>query len=213
MKDFIRNKLLEAIKTRHWRLDAYPERIEQSTFKTLDDKHKKIVDDNIKKLESLEFGNDKDKIGVWLYKSPIQIKHPPFKERDKGYLLLAIVNDNEMTTLYWKHRKEGEYDMAIDLDNLIEFSKSKFYDPIKKPITIRNIKAWKRSLEEPKKTKESFKKLKLSSGEVVKYYKNSNKFETIGGEPIKVDDIFDELPYELQDKVMELLEQNTNNLK
>ena len=148
-----------------------------------------------------------------VYKSPIQIKHPPFKERDKGYLLLAIVNDNEMTTLYWKHRKEGEYDMAIDLDNLIEFSKSKFYDPIKKPVTIRNIKAWKRSLEEPKKTKESFKKLKLSSGEVVKYYKNSNKFETIGGEPIEVDDIFDELPYELQDKVMGLLEQNTNNLK
>lgn len=213
MKKFIRNRLLEAIKTRHWKVDSYPERIEQSTFKTLDYKHKNIVDNNIKKLESLEFGNDKDKIGVWLYKAPLQIKHPPFKDRDKGYLLLAIVNDNEMTTLYWKHRKEGEYDMSIDLDKLIEFSESEFYDPVKKPITIKNIKAWKGSLEEPKKTKESFKKLKLSNGDIIRYYKNSNKFETLDGEPIKVDDIFDELPTQLQDKVMELLEQSRNNPK
>lgn len=213
MKKFIRNRLLEAIKTRHWKVDSYPERIEQSTFKTLDYKHKNIVDDNIKKLESLEFGNDKDKIGVWLYKAPLQIKHPPFKERDKGYLLLAIVNDNEMTTLYWKHRKEGEYDVSIDLDKLIEFSESEFYDPVKKPITIKNIKAWKRSLEEPNKTKESFKKLKLSNGNIIRYYKNSNKFETSDGQPIKVDDIFDELPTQLQDKVMELLEQSRNNPK
>ena len=86
-------------------------------------------------------------------------------------------------------------------------------DPVKKPITIKNIKAWKRSLEEPKKTKESFKKLKLSNGNIIRYYKNSNKFETFDGQPIKVDDIFDELPVELQDKVMELLEQSRNNPK
>jgi hypothetical protein len=213
MKQFIREKLIEAIKSKHWKKDSYPNRIENSTLKGLDDKHKEIIDLNIKKLESLEFGYDKDKIGVWLYKSPMQIKHPPFKERDKGSFLLAIVNDNDMTTLYWKHRKEGEYDMSIELDTLIEFSKSNFYDPVKKPVTIKNINAWKRSLEEPKKTKESFKKLKLPNGNIIKYYKNSNKFETLDGQPIKIDDIFDELPAELQDKVMELLEQNRNNPK
>jgi hypothetical protein len=213
MKQFIREKLIEAIKSKHWEKDSYPNRIENSTLKGLDDKHKEIIDLNIKKLESLEFGYDKDKIGVWLYKAPMQIKHPPFKERDKGSFLLAIVNDNDMTTLYWKHRKEGEYDMSIELDTLIEFSKSNFYDPVKKPVTIKNINAWKRSLEEPKKTKESFKKLKLPNGNIIKYYKNSNKFETLDGQPIKIDDIFDELPAELQDKVMELLEQNRNNPK
>ena len=213
MKQFIREKLIEAIKSKHWEKDSYPNRIENSTLKGLDDKHKEIIDLNIKKLESLEFGYDKDKIGVWLYKSPMQIKHAPFKERDKGSFLLAIVNDNDMTTLYWKHRKEGEYDMSIELDTLIEFSKSNFYDPVKKPITIKNINTWKRSLEEPKKTRDSFKKLKLSNGNIIKYYKNSNKFETLDGQPIKIDDIFDELPAELQDKVMELLEQNRNNPK
>jgi hypothetical protein len=191
-------------------VDSYPERIEQSTFKTLDYKHKNIVDNNIKKLESLEFGNDKDKIGVWLYKAPLQIKHPPFKERDKGYLLLAIVNDNEMTTLYWKHRKEGEYDMSIDLDKLIEFSESEFYDPVKKPITIKNIKAWKRSLEEPKKTKESFKKLKLSNGNIIRYYKNSNKFETFGGQPINIESVFKELP---DDVILNVISKSTDDKK
>ena len=194
MREFIRHKLLEAIKTRHWKVDSYPERIEQSTFKTLDSKHKEIVDSNIKKLESLEFGNDKDKIGVWLYKSPVQVKHPPFKERDKGHLLLAIVNDNEMTTLYWKHRKEGEYDASIELDKLIEFSKSKFYDPVKRPITIKNLKAWKRSLEEPRETKETFKKLKLKNNSRVRYYDVSNKFETLDGNPIDIKSVFGDLP-------------------
>ncbi len=212
MKQFIREKLIEAIKSKHWKMDSYPDRIENSTLKGLDDKHRDFIDLNIKKLESLEFGYNKDKIGVWLYRSPMQIKHPPFQDKDKGIYLLAIVNDNDMTTLYWKHRKEGEYHMAIELNKLIEFSKSEFYDPIENPITIKNIKAWERSLE-PKKTKESFKKLKLSNGNIIKYYKNSNKFETLDGQPIKVDDIFDELPAELQDKVMELLEQNRNNPK
>ena len=212
MKKFIRNRLLEAIKTMHWKVDSYPARIENSTLKGLDDKHRDFIDLNIKKLESLEFGYNKDKIGVWLYRSPMQIKYSPFQDKDKGIYLLAIVNDNEMTTLYWKHRKEGEYHMAIELNKLIEFSKSEFYDPIENPITIKNIKAWERSLE-PNKTKESFKKLKLSNGNIIRYYKNSNKFETSDGQPIKVDDIFDELPTQLQDKVMELLEQSRNNPK
>ena len=30
--------------------------------------------------------------------------------------------------------------MSIELDKLIEFSESEFYDPVKKPITIKNIK-------------------------------------------------------------------------
>jgi len=57
-----------------------------------------------------------------------------------------------------------------------------------------------RPTNEPKK--EKFKKYKLSSGEVVRYYADSNKFETVDGNPIDMDAIFDKLPEEMQNDIM-----------
>lgn len=194
MKDFIRQRLIEAIKSRHWNQDSYPTRILNSTFEELGPEAKKIVDDKIKTLESLEFGNDGDKIGVWLYKAPTEIKHPPFQRRDKGNLLLAIVNDNNMSTLYWKHRMEGEYDMSISIENLIEFSKTDFYDPINKPITIKRLNAWYSSKKQPKIKRETFKKINLTNKSKVNYYEDSNRFETPEGDKINIEDVFGSLP-------------------
>lgn len=56
--------------------------------------------------------------------------------------------------------------------------------------------------QEPQPQKEKFKKIKLPSGEVVRYYEESNKFETLEGQPIDTDNIFDSLPEELQDIVL-----------
>ncbi len=206
MKDFIRQRLIEAIKSRHWEKDSYPNRILQSTFEDLGPEAKAVVDGKIKFLEELEFGDAGDKIGVWLYKAPTEIKHPPFKRRDKGSLLLAIMNDNTMTTLYWKHKREGEYDFDINIDELIEMSKTEFYDAQNKPITIKTIKSWKESMRPKVTKKERFKKIKLSNGQVIRYYDSSNRFETLDGQPLNVDDIFDSLPEDLQNKVMELME-------
>jgi len=194
MKHIIRQKLLEAIKSKHWVEDSYPTRILKSTLNELGDDVKSAIDRNIKILESLEFGDDGDKIGVWLYKTKIEVKHPPFKPRDKGVFLLAILNNNNMTTLYWKHKKEGEYDKSIQLDELIEFTKSEFYDPINKPITIKRLLAWEKSLEEPKAKREVFKKINLSNNSKVKYYEDSNKFETLESQPINIKNIFPYLP-------------------
>lgn len=205
MKDFIRERLIEAIKSRHWKTDSYPVRVADVADQIGED-GKKEVDQKIKFIESLEFGDNGDKIGIWLYKSPVEIKHQPFKRRDKGSLLLAIMNDNTMTTLYWKHKREGEYDFDISVEDLLRMSKTKFYDAKTKPITIKSIKTWLNSNKPEPPKRESFKKIKLTNGVIVKYYADSNKFETLEGEPIKVDDIFDSLPGELQDKVMELLE-------
>ncbi len=47
-----------------------------------------------------------------------------------------------MTTMYWKHKYEGQYDYDIRLRDLVEFTKSEFYDAKTNPITIRNIEAW-----------------------------------------------------------------------
>jgi hypothetical protein len=194
MKDFIRQRLLEAIKSNHWVKDSYPTRILDSTFTDLGDEAKKIVDRNINVLESLEFAEGNDKIGVWLYKAPVEVKHPPFKERDKGDLLLAIVNGNNMTTLYWKHKKEGEYDKSITLDKLVEFSKSDFYDPKERPITIKRLIAWEKSLEDPKIKREAFKKINLSNNSKIRYYEDSNKFETLESQPVSITNIFPYLP-------------------
>ncbi len=194
MKWVIKKLLREAILSNHWKNDSYPTRIIDGTFKDLGDSAKSIVDSNIKKLESLEFGNNGDKIGVWLYKAPVDILHPPFKARDKGSLLLAIVNNNVMTTLYWKHKKEGEYDKSITIDKLIEFSDSEFYDPVKKPITIKSLLAWENSFGGDKIKRDVFKKINLTNNTKVKYYDNLNKFESFDGKPIDVKDIFSYLP-------------------
>jgi hypothetical protein len=211
MKDFIRLRLLEAIKSKHWTLDSYPNRIENSTFKDLGEEAKAEVDNRIKFIESLEFDQSgSQKIGIWVYDANKMILHPPFTERDKGRYLLAIINDNNMTTLYWKHKFEGQYDYDITYAELVEFSESEYYNKETKPVSIKNLKLWKKSKKQgedvPAPNVNKFKKIKLSDGTIIKYYEVINKFETLEGQPISVDDILDKLPEDLQNKVIELLE-------
>jgi hypothetical protein len=210
MKDFIRLRLLEAIKSNHWKVDSYPNRIEDSTFKDLGEEAKAEVDNRIKFIKSLEFDESGQKIGVWIYDAKTMVLHPPFTERDKGRYLLAIINDNNMTTLYWKHKFEGQYDYDVTYNELVEFSNSEYYNKETKPVSIKNLKSWKKSKkgdEEPiTPNVNKFKKIKLSDGAVIRYYELLNKFETLEGQPISVDDILDKLPEDLQNKVIELLE-------
>ena len=210
MKDFIKHRLLEALKSTHWKMDSYPNRIEDSTFKDLGPEVKAEVDNRIKFIESLEFDeSSQQKIGIWVYDANKMILHPPFTERDKGRYLLAIVNNNNMTTLYWKHKFEGQYDYDITYNELVEFSGSEYYDENAKPISIKNLMAWKKSkkqVEPPAPNVNKFKKIKLVDDTIVRYYELINKFETLDGQPINVDDILDKLPEDLQNKVIELLE-------
>jgi hypothetical protein len=194
MRSFIIKNLREAITSSHWDNHRYEERIIKSTFKDLDDYDKNNVYKNIEILKSLEFGDNGDKIGVWLYESPVTIHYPPFREIDKGHLLLVIVNDNIMTTLFWVHKKKGEYDMSITLKKLVEFTKTEFYHPIKKPITIESIRNWYLSKKSNNSPREKYKKINLSNNIKVKYYEDSNSFETLDDEPINVKDIFEYLP-------------------
>jgi hypothetical protein len=221
MKDFIRLRLLEAIKSNHWK-KKYEIRVENSTFKDLGEEAKAEVDNRIKLIESLEFDKSgSQKIGIWLYDANKMILYPPFDKNDKGRYLLAIINNNNMTTLYWKHIFEGQYDYDITYDELVEFSgcqliknkwlcESEYYDKETKPVSIKNLKVWKNSNKgdepTPAPNVNKFKKIKLSDGTTVKYYELLNKFETLEGQPISVDDILDKLPEDLQNKVIELLE-------
>lgn len=215
IKKLLRESLEEAIKSDHWVKDSYPDRIKDSTLKDMDPQYRVQIDKRIKDLENLEFSEEKpQKIGVWLFKTPEEVHHKPFKRRDKGNLLLAIINNNNMTTLYWKHKVEGEYDYSITYEELMEFANTKYYGGKERPITIKLLRDWKNSIkpkgDSPQVNLNKFKKLTLSDGTTVRYYHMLNKFETLEGQPIMVDDIFDKLPEDIQDKVMELLESKKN---
>jgi|LakMenEpi03Aug12_release.lakeMendotaPanAssembly.Ray.scaffolds.fasta_scaffold117033_2 hypothetical protein len=206
MKALIKKLLAEAIKSGHWHTDSYPIRIETSTLKDMDPIHRQEIDKRLKFIESLEFSNKQpQKIGVWVYETPKEVLHHPYKPIDKGSLLLAIINNNNMTTLYWKHKFEGQYDYDIKYKELVEFAASDFYDAKTNPITIKNLQAFnksKRVVQPSAPRTDKFKKIKLANGNIVRYYEALTKFETLEGKPIDNNDIFDELPEELQDKVL-----------
>ena len=212
MKELIKRLLAEAIKSGHWVRDSYPTRIETSTLKDMDPIHRKEIDKRLNFIESLEFSDKQpQKIGVWVYETPKPVMHEPFQPRDKGPLLLAIINNNNMTTLYWKHKFEGQYDYDITYKELVEFAASDFYDAQTNPITIKNLQAFnksKRVVQPSEPRTDRFKKIKLPNGKIVRYYEALTKFETLEGQPIDNNDIFDELPEELQDKVLASMDES-----
>ena len=193
MKDFIRQRLLEAIKDiKHFVKQRYPERI-IDLLDQIGGEGKKIIDERIDFIESLEFGDSFGSyLGIIIYKSEEAIKP---KNDLPGHLLVLVVKDNVITTLFWKHIVKGQYDYVIKYEDLIEFVNSGEYGTKKRPITIDKLRRWaKEKNGETKEKKESFKKMKLSNGDKVHYYQTSNRFETDGGEPIELVDIFNELP-------------------
>ena len=119
MKDFIRQRLLEAIKDiKHFVKQRYPERI-IDLLDQIGGEGKKIIDERIDFIESLEFGDYfGSDFGIIIYKSEEAIKP---KNDLPGHLLVLVVKDNVITTLFWKHIVKGQYDYVIKYEDLIEF--------------------------------------------------------------------------------------------
>jgi hypothetical protein len=207
MKEFIRQRLLEAIKDiKHFVKQRYPERI-TALLDQIGDEGKKIIDERIDFIESLEFGDSFGRdLGIIIYDS----KEPIKPNNDlPGHLLVLVVKDNVITTLFWKHIVKGQYDYVIPYEKLIEFVNSGDYGTEKRPITIDGLRRWSKEKNVgAKEKKESFKKMKLSNGEKVHFYQTSNRFETDNGEPIELADIFNELP---SDDIMLSVFKNAND--
>lgn len=193
MKDFIRQRLLEAlVDVPHFIKKKYPERVVH-LVNQIGKENKKLIDKRINFIKSLEFGDRYDRdLGILIYESDEMI----YPENDlKGYLLILIVKNNEIKTLFWNNTYKGKYEYLITYDDLLEYINGGKYGTIKNPITIDGLRRWKRAKGlEGKEKKESYKKMKLSNGEKVHFYQTSNRFETDGGEPIELVDIFNELP-------------------
>ena len=211
IRKLLREGLEEADRSFHWNDESYPTRVLQSTLKDMDPKHKIEIDKRIADIEGLEFSKEPpQRIGIWIYKTPNEVHHYPYKTIDKGNLLLGIINNNNMSTLYWKHKIEGSYDYEISYEDLMEFSKSEYYKGKERPITIKLLSDWRKSTkpkgQSPQVNLNKFKKIKLKNGVIIRYYEMANKFETIDGQLIRIDDIFDDLPDELQSRVIDLME-------
>jgi len=210
IKDLIKVRLNEAFKSSHWKDESYPTRIERSTFNELGEEPKREVDKRISDIENIEFSrHPQQKLGVWIYDAEKEVKHPPFKLKDKGIHLLGIINNNNMTTLYWKHIKEGRFDYSITYEELMEIVNSEFYNPKTNPISIGNIIKFQKSkiVKIPTKPKlDKFIKIKLSNNNIIKYFPLLNIFKTLNDTDIELDNIFDDLPEDIQKKIYNLLE-------
>jgi hypothetical protein len=203
------NFIFEAEETYHFKNDSYPEDIIFSTLQDIEketgQKIKDEIDRRLNLLREIEFEKNGDKIGIWLYVAPKPIKYPPFGQKDIGDKLLVIVQDNKLLTMYWKHKFEGQYDYGIKFDDLIDFANSSYYDPIKKPFNIKRFNAWKESLKKKTNKREKYKVIKLSNGEKIKFFPETISFEKMNGEKVELDNVFDLLPKDLQEKIYEVI--------
>jgi hypothetical protein len=141
-------------------------------------------------LETVKDGNTMGKGGS--YYSIMGDKKRIIKD-STGNQFWVVIRNNEVTTFMLRkdvQTNDANYNIEkLRVDNVIknlpEFVKRKA------PAPVNNTR---------------FKKIKLSDGTTIRHYEALNKFETLQGQPIKVDDIFDSLPEDLQSKVMELME-------
>ena len=193
MKNFIRQRLLEAlVDVKHFTKKRYPERI-IDILDQIGKENKKLIDKRINFIKTLEFGDRFDRdLGILIYESDKMI-YP--KNDLEGDLLILVVKNNTIKTLFWNNTYKGKYEYLVTYDDLLEYINGGRYGTVKNPITIDGLRRWKRAKELPsKEKKETFKKMKLSNGDKVHFYQTSNRFETDGGEPIELSNIFNELP-------------------
>jgi len=217
IKRLLREGLQEAIKDQpHWD-ERYYQRITTSTLKDLDPKHKEIIDKGYDFIESIEFDpTDSDRLGIWVHKTPVMVRHYPWKERDKGKYVLVVVKENLMKTFYWKHELEGEVEVFINIRDLVDMVNSDHYDPETKPISTKSVIKYFNIKKNPQKVNPNEMKFKAhkdlinSKGNHTTYVANkenltvrtlSNDKKT--GKPVvyDVDDVLEMLP----DNVLEFL--------
>lgn len=102
----------------------------------------------------------------------------------------VIIRDNKVTTFMLRK--------AIQTKD-VEHNKEK----LMVDVVIKDLEKYiKEKSSGPPPKKDTYKKIKLPSGKIVRYYELSNRFETDTGTPLKLDDIFDSLPEKLQDFVI-----------
>jgi hypothetical protein len=138
-----------------------------------------------------------------------------------GSVLTGIIkpedNEGKMLTIQWQNMNDlstlrggkfGTPKYIVSVENLIKNNVKELNDsnivnlalyPRPKPIAKPQVKPQVKA--QPEKS-EKYKKIKLINGTEVRYYSNSNKFETLNGESLNTDNIYDLLTPEMQDYII-----------
>jgi len=208
MKSFIKNILRKALNEVYF-LGHSTDRIKErlNVFSEIDFPIgvKREVNKNLSLLDGYDFPKDKS-YGVMLGNFNPNPKSEYYIEVEKGrgYYRLeddkiihdstgdqfwVVIRNNEATTFMLRkaiqtqdpeHNKE-----KLRVDEVIK--------------NLENFINKRQEVSSPNMNK--FKKIELTNGKKVRFYFNANKFETLEGQPIKVDDIFDYLSPEMQELV------------
>lgn len=112
-----------------------------------------------------------------------------------GNQVWAIVRGNDVTTVMLRKEVQTADDeknkFSLDVDDIIKNLPS-YIQKMTKQASVT--------------PKEKFRKIRLNNGNIIRYYEDQNRFETVNGEVIDSYEIFEELPEDIQDKVLELSE-------
>jgi hypothetical protein len=109
-----------------------------------------------------------------------------------GDQLWVVVRENKATTVMLRK--------SIQTRDINHNKEKLMVDEI-----IRDLPTYlnNKTQSQPQTNKERFKKIKLLSGDVIRFYDEPIKFQTLDGKDIDIDDVFDNLPEELQNKIID----------
>lgn len=197
-------------------------------FNNLPKEHKPEIDKRLDFIKSIEFNQNESKnICVWLYTTPKDVRYWPHGNINYGKNLAVIIDKNRMATLFWSKKRftTKQDNFHIWYDELQKMVNSKYYNQKTKPISIKSVLKWReenpgntytnKKMERKKKEKDElakqkhlskFRKEKLTDGTMIKWYFNANRVTTMDNKELNIDDIYDRLPEEILNKIVDLLE-------
>jgi hypothetical protein len=186
--------------------DRIKERINVFTDKDIPNNVKSKILSNIDLLDSVNLNPNKD-YGVMLgsFKPNKESEHY-IDVNGRGYYRImddTVIHDSTGDQ-FWVVVRENKATTVMLRKAIQTRDVNHNKEKLRVDVIIKDLPNYlnklKQSTNQP--SREKFKKYKLPSGEAVRYYPESNRFETLEGQPIEMDNIFDALPEDMQDMVL-----------
>jgi hypothetical protein len=210
-ENYIRGLLREALETSH-SLDRFNDRFMKLNDGDITDGEKNRITKNLEHIKRYDFPENQS-FGILLGEFNIKEFNPKrhwkvgvVKKRDVMYYSIkdkdglksvgnqiwAIVRDNEIVTIMF--RRSSQDGTSKRLMDFLE---------VDKIIRIKNFSKYKGDIEFKPVKKRKFKKVNIEGYGEVKYYEDRNEFITKDGKILDIYDIFDNLPDNIKNKVLD----------
>lgn len=158
---------------------------------------------NIDLLETIDL-NPKKSYGIMLGSFLPNSKSPYyFDVNGRGYYQImddAVIHDSTGNQ-FWVVVRENKATTVMLRKEIQTRDVNHNKEKLRVDEIIKDLPSYLKSRESAP-SKDKFKKLKLDNGEVVKFYEDTLRFESLDGKPLDIDVIFDYLPEDLQNKIL-----------